>query len=96
MKGLSSEGLMGAIAERTLFGVLTGTEIDGAIGFSLIRHRRERRALVSAVAEGLRLAVAARAPVVGLTGFDEHRDGRLLRDMGGGHERRVWSLEYRV
>jgi hypothetical protein len=87
---------MGAIAERTLFGVLTGTEIDGAIGFSLIRHRRERGTLVGAIAEGLRLAVSARAPIVGLASFNEDGDGRLLRDVRGGHERRVWSLEYRV
>jgi hypothetical protein len=87
---------VGAITQGTLLGMLTGAEIDGTIGFSLIRDRRERRTLVSAVAEGLRLAVSTRAPVVGLTGFDEDGERRLLGDMGGGHGRRVWSLEYRV
>jgi hypothetical protein len=86
---------MRTVAERTLLGVLTGAEIDRSVGFSLIRHRREGGTLVGAVAERLVLAVAARAPVVGLAGFDEDRDGRLLRDVGG-HEMRVLSLEYGV
>jgi hypothetical protein len=96
LKGLTSEGLVGAIAKGALLGVLTGAEIDGTIGFSLIRDRRERGTLVGAVAEGLRFAVSTRAPVVGLAGFDENRERRLLRNVGGGHGRRVWSLEYRV
>jgi hypothetical protein len=87
---------MRAIAEGALLGMLTGAEIDGTVGFSLIRDRRERGTLVGAVAEGLRLAVSTRAPVVGLAGFDEDGDRGLLRNVGGGHERRVWSLEYRV
>jgi hypothetical protein len=89
MKGLTSEGLMGAVTERTLLGVLTGAEVDRTIGFSLIRDRRERGTLVGTVAEGLRLAVSARAPVVGLAGFNEDRDRRLLRDVRGGHGTRV-------
>jgi len=48
------------------------------------------------VAKRLRLAVSTRAPVIGLTGFDEDRDRGLLRDMGGGHGVRVSSLEYGV
>jgi hypothetical protein len=89
MKGLTSEGLMGAVAKRALLRILTGTEIDGAIGLGLIRHGREGGTLVGAVAEGLRLAVSARAPVVGLTGFNEDRERRLLRDMGGGHDEKM-------
>jgi hypothetical protein len=96
MKGLTSEGLVGAIAEGALLGVLTGAEIDGTVGFSLIRDWREGGTFMGAIAERLRLAVSARAPVVGLTGFDEDGERRLLGDMGGGHRRRVWSLEYRV
>jgi hypothetical protein len=69
--------------------MLAGAEVYGAIGFSLIKDRRERGALVGAVAERLRLAVATRAPVIGLTGFDEDGDRGLLRDMGGGHERKM-------
>jgi len=87
---------VGAVAERTLLGVLAGAEIDRAVGLSLIRDRREGGTLVGAVAERLRLAVSTRAPVVGLTGFNEDRERRLLRDMGGGHGVRVSSLEYGV
>ena len=76
---------MGTVAERALLGVLAGAEIHGAVGFGLIRDRREGGTLVGAVAERLRLAVAARAPVVGLAGFDEDRNRGLLGDMGGGH-----------
>jgi hypothetical protein len=89
LKGLTSEGLVGAVAKRTLLGVLTGAEIDRAVGLGLIRDRRERGTLVGAVAERLRLAVSTRAPVVGLTGFNEDRERRLLRDMGGGHDEKM-------
>jgi hypothetical protein len=89
MKGLTSEGLVGAVAQRALLRMLAGAEIDRAVGLGLIRDRRKRGTLVGPVAERLRLAVSTRAPVIGLTGFDEDRDGRLLRDMGGGHERKM-------
>jgi len=69
--------------------MLTGAEIDRAVGFGLVRHGREGGTFVAAVAEGLVLTVSTRAPVVGLASFDEDRDGRLLRDMGGGHERKM-------
>jgi hypothetical protein len=87
---------MRAIAEGALLGMLTGAEIDRPIGFSLIRDRRERGTLVGAVAEGLRLAVSARAPIVGLAGFNEDGNRGLLRDVGGAHNSRVWSIEYGV
>jgi NADH:ubiquinone oxidoreductase subunit K len=86
MKGLTSEGLMGAVAKRTLLGVLAGAEIDRAVRLGLVWHRSESRAFVGAVAEGLVLAVSARAPVVGLASFDEDGDRGLLRDVGGGHD----------
>jgi hypothetical protein len=86
LKGLTSEGLVGAITERALLGMLTGAEIDRAIGVCGVGNRREGGTLVGAVAERLILAVTARAPVVGLAGFDENRDGGLLRDVGGGHD----------
>jgi hypothetical protein len=96
LKGLTSEGLVGAVAKRTLLGVLTGTEVDRAVGLSLIRDRREGGTFVGAVAERLAFAVSTRAPVVGLTGFNKDRERRLLGDMGGGHGVRVSSLEYGV
>jgi hypothetical protein len=89
MKGLTSEGLMRAVAERTLLGVLAGAEIDRAVRLGLVRHGRESRTLMGAVAEGLVLAVSAGTPVVGLTDFDEDRDRRLLRDVGGGHDEKM-------
>jgi hypothetical protein len=87
---------MGAVAERALLGVLAGAEVDRAVAFSLIRDGDEGGTLVGAVAERLRLAVAARAPVVGLASFNEDGDRRLLREMGGAHNSRVWSVEYGV
>jgi NADH:ubiquinone oxidoreductase subunit K len=89
MKGLTSEGLMGAVAQGALLGVLAGAEIDRAVRLGLVWHRSESRAFVGAVAEGLVLAVAAGAPVVGLAGFNEDGDGRLLRDVGGGHDEKM-------
>jgi hypothetical protein len=81
--------MQGSFFIAPILGVLAGAEVDRAVGFSLIRHRREGRALVGAVAERLVLAVSARAPVVGLAGFDEDGDRGLLRNVRGGHGERV-------
>jgi hypothetical protein len=89
LKGLSSEGLVRAVAKRTLLGVFAGTEVDRAVGLSLIRDRREGGTLVASIAERLVLAVSTRAPVVGLAGFNEDGDWGLLRDMGGGHDEKM-------
>jgi hypothetical protein len=89
MKGLTSEGLVSSVAQGTLLGVLAGAEVDRAGGFGLKRYRREGGTLVGAIAERLVLAVSARAPVVGLAGFDEDGDRRLLGDVGGTHYSRV-------
>jgi hypothetical protein len=89
MKGLTSEGLVGAVAEGTLLRMLTSAEVDRTVGFGLKRNRRERGTLVGAVAERLVLTVSTRAPVVGLAGFNEDGDGGLLRDMGGGHDEKM-------
>ena len=86
---------MGAVAKRSLLRMLTGAEVDCAIGLSLIRHGREGGTLVGAVAERLVLAVSTRAPVIGLTGFDEDRDRGLLRDMGGGHGKKIQRADDR-
>jgi hypothetical protein len=95
MKGLTSEGLMGAVAKRALLRMLTGAEIDRAVGLGLIRDRRKRGTLVGAVAKRLRLAVSTRAPVIGLTGFDEDGERGLLRDMGGGHGEKIQRADDR-
>jgi hypothetical protein len=85
MDGKNLEGLVRAVAEGTLLGVLAGAEVDGAVGFSRIRYRGEGGTLVGAIAEWLGLRMAAGAPVVGLAGFNEDRERRLLRDMRSGH-----------
>jgi hypothetical protein len=84
---------MGAITERALLGVLTGAEVDRTVSLSLIRDRRESGPFVGTIAERLVLTVSTRAPVIGLTSFDEDGNRGLLRDMGGGHEVRVSSIE---
>jgi hypothetical protein len=49
---------------------------------------------VGSVAEGLRGALAAGAPVVGLAGLDLDGDGRFLSDDGFGHN--GWELGINV
>jgi hypothetical protein len=89
MKGLTSEGLVGAVAKRALLGMLTGAEVDRAVGLGLVGHGREGGPFVGTIAERLRFAVSTRAPVVGLTGFNEARERRLRGDMGGGHDEKM-------
>jgi Na+(H+)/acetate symporter ActP len=96
MKGLSSEGLMRPITKGTFLRVLACAEVDRAVGLGLVRNGRKGRALVGAVAEGLALAVAAGAPVVGLAGFDKDGYRRLLRDMGGGHDEEIQDERWRI
>jgi hypothetical protein len=69
--------------------MLTGAEVDRAVGLSLVGHGRESGPFVGTIAERLRFAVSTRAPVVGLTGFNEDRERRLLGDMGGGHDEKM-------
>ena len=92
MKGLTSEGLVGAVAQGALLRMLAGAEVDRAVSLGLVGNGRERRTLVGAVAERLVLAVSAGAPVVSLTGFDEDGDRRLLRDVRGGHRSWDWGF----
>jgi hypothetical protein len=69
--------------------MLTGAEVDRAIGVCRVGNWRESGTLVGAIAERLVLAVSARAPVVSLAGFDEDGDWGLLRDVGGGHGEKI-------
>jgi hypothetical protein len=96
MKGLTSEGLVGAVAQGALLGVLARAEVDRAVGLGLIRDRRKGGTLVGTVTEWLVLAVAAGAPVVGLTGLDEDGDRRLLRDVGGGHDEVIQDERWKI
>jgi len=83
---------VGAVAQGALLRVLAGAEVNRAVGLGLVGNGRERRTLVRTVAEGLVLAVSAGAPVVGLTGFNEDGDRRLLGDVRGGHKLKVQGL----
>jgi hypothetical protein len=96
MKGLTSEGLVGSVAQGALLRVLTRAEVDRAIGLGLVRNGREGRTFMRAVAEGLILAVSAGAPVVGLAGFDEDGDRRLLGDVGGGHDEEIQDERWKI
>jgi len=96
LKGLTSEGLVGAVTKRALLGMLTGAEIDGAVAFSLIRDGNEGGTLVGAIAERLVLAVSAGAPVVGLAGFDEDGDRGLLGDVRGGHGKEIQDERWKI
>ena len=82
---ICSKGLMGAVAERTLLGVLTGAEVDHAGVLGLERDRCETTALVGAIAERLGFAMPTGALVVGLAGFDEDRQRGFLRNVRRGH-----------
>jgi hypothetical protein len=69
--------------------MLTGAEVDRAVGLGLIRDGRKSGPFVGTVAERLRFAVSTRAPVIGLTDFNEDRERRLLGDVGGGHDEKM-------
>jgi hypothetical protein len=87
---------MRPITKGTFLRVLACAEVDRAVGLGLIRDRRKGGTLVGTVTEWLVLAVAAGAPVVGLTGLDEDRDRRLLRDMGGGHDEEIQDERWKI
>jgi hypothetical protein len=87
---------MRPITKGTFLRVLACAEVDRAVGLGLVGNGRERRTFVRTVAEGLVLAVAARAPVVGLAGFDEDGNRRLLRDVGGGHDEEIQDERWKI
>ena len=76
---------MRAVAERSVSAVFATAEVDRSIFLGGVRGRGETAPLVGAVAEGLRGALTAGAPVVGLACFDGDGDRRLLGDGGFGH-----------
>ena len=76
---------MGAVAKHAVGALLAGAEIDRPIFGGGIGHGRESGAFVGTIAEWLRLALAARAPVVGLASLDGDSDGGGLGDFGFVH-----------
>ena len=76
---------MASVAESAFAAVFAAAEVNGAIFFSLVLGGGEFTALVCTVAEGLVLALAAGAPVIGLAGLDRGRVGAFLGAMGLAH-----------
>jgi hypothetical protein len=72
----SGQGLMRAVAQWCLGGVLAGTEIDPAAALGNVGQRREVAALMGTAAERLRARQPAAAPVIGLACLDVHGDRR--------------------
>jgi hypothetical protein len=69
---------MAAIAKCTLAAMLAATEIDRAVFFRLKLCRFEGGSFMGTIAKGLAFALAARAPIVGLSGCDIDRIGSFL------------------
>ena len=66
---------MGSVAEGTVAAVLAAAEVNRAILLGGVRGRGETASFVGSVAERLRGALSAGAPVVGLACFDVDGDG---------------------
>ena len=79
------EPFVTAVAERAIAAVLAAAEIHRAVLLRLVGRGRELRAFVRAVTKRLPLALPARAPVVGLPGFDGDGQRRFLGDDGLAH-----------
>ena len=65
--------------------MLAAAVVDSSVLLGSVGYRRKTASRVCAVAEGLSGALAAGAPVVGLTGFDLDGDGGFLGDGWFGH-----------
>ena len=73
------------VTERAIIAVLAAAEIDRAALFSGVRSRGEGTSLMGSVAERLRGALAAGAPIVGFTLFNIDGNGGFLSNDGFGH-----------
>ena len=78
---------MRAVAEGAVATVLAAAEVNGSILLGSVGRGREFTSLVGAIAEGLRGAFTAGAPVVGLACLDSDGDRGFLSDNGFGHKR---------
>jgi len=83
---------MGSVTERAVAAMLATAKINRTVFLSGVGSRRKVASLVGTIAERLRGAFTAGAPVVGLTGFNLDRDGRLLGDDRFGHESEGWGF----
>jgi hypothetical protein len=80
------KGFVGAVTKHTIGTLLAATEINRLAVVGREFGRDEFRAFVAAVAKGLGLALAARAPVVVLAFFDIGGEWGLCCDFGFRHE----------
>lgn len=80
------QALVCAVAECAVAAVFAAAEIDRARFFGFVRCRCKFRSLVRAVAERLRRALTARAPVVGFASFDFDSDRGFFGDDRSAHK----------
>jgi hypothetical protein len=83
---------VGSVTERAVTAVLATAEINRTIFLSGVGSWSEVASLVGSIAERLRGAFTAGAPVVGLTGFNLDRNGRLLGNDRFGHKSESWGF----
>jgi len=76
---------VGTITKHAVGALLAGAEIDRTVFGGGVGDGRESGAFVGTIAEWLRLALPARAPVVSLASFDGDSDGGGLGDFGFVH-----------
>ena len=72
--------------------MLAATEVNGSILLGSVGSGGKFRSLVGAIAEGLRGALTAGAPIVGLACLDSDRDRGFLGDGGFGHKSDGWGF----
>ena len=82
---LLRQRLVGAITKHAVGALLAGTEINRAVFRGGVGNGRKSGAFVRSIAEWLGLALAARAPIVGLASFDSDSNGGGLGDFGFVH-----------
>ena len=71
---------MGTVAKHAIGALLAGAEVNRAVFWCGVGNGRKSSAFMGTIAEWLRLALPARAPVVGLAGFNGDSDRRVLSD----------------
>ena len=76
---------MRSVAEGSVPAVLAAAEVNRPIFLRSVGSGSKGAPLVGSIAEGLRGALSAGAPVIGLAGLDLDGHGGFLGDDGFGH-----------
>jgi len=71
---------VGPVTKHAIGTLLAGAEVDRTVFWCSVGNGRKSGAFMGTIAEWLRIALAARAPVVGLTSFNGDSDGGVLGD----------------